>query len=234
MLSGAPLPPPPQPCCLCPPCQLPRGRPSWLRAFLLLLLLLLPPVASGRELASAAGAGLVTPSSDYSPSVTHRDTCLSFHAPRLNVTATKILLLGRRHGRTQEAGKNSPARHAPCMGLCEVCKRSKGAPAAAQRVSVRGTETLLAPGMTATARLHGAGKTIQNLTQNLSVTETTQPPYPPSHHFGRCCSVSRILHGVLTLMTLLLGAAAQERRQPSPRRQVPTARHGAPGVTILP
>jgi len=95
MLGGAPT--PPQPCCLCPRCQLPHRRPCWLRAFLLLLLLL-PPVASGRELASAASAGLVTPSSDYSPSVTHGDTCLSLHAPRLNVTVTKILLLGRRRG----------------------------------------------------------------------------------------------------------------------------------------
>lgn len=95
-LCSVGLPPPPQPCCLCPRCQLPRGRPSWLCAFLLLLLL--PPMASGRELASAAGAGLVTPSSDYSPSVTHRDTCLSLHALQLNVIAMKILLLGRRHG----------------------------------------------------------------------------------------------------------------------------------------
>lgn len=91
-LCSVGLPPPSQLRCLCPRCQLPRRRLSWLCAFLLLF-----PVASGRELASAAGAGLVTPSSDYSPSVTHRDTCLSLHAPRLNVTTTKILLLGRRH-----------------------------------------------------------------------------------------------------------------------------------------
>lgn len=81
---------------------------SWLRAFLLLLilLLLLPPMASGRELASAACAGLVTPSSDYSPSVTHGDTCLSLCAPQLHVSATKILLLGKgSRCRRQEEGK---------------------------------------------------------------------------------------------------------------------------------
>lgn len=60
------------------------------------------------------------------------------------------------------------------------------------------------------------GKTIQNLVQNLSMNKTTEPPCPPGHHFGRCFSVSQILHGVLTLMLLLPSTTAQELRPPGP------------------
>ena len=72
--AGSPHPPPPHPCCLCPRCQLPRSHcPGSL-----------PSSSSSSsshpwpqaELASAAGSRLVTPSSDNTPSVTRRDTCL--------------------------------------------------------------------------------------------------------------------------------------------------------------